>query len=121
MYDVSPSGLLPTATVVMMWVVLALAVLILLASGIVFAGGRRILPGLRNLDVDPRRLALSGVLQSIFLMMETIPRVAHASVVVVFAMSALAFVPLGAALAAYPRRSKPRVTEPGTVRPPQAG
>jgi hypothetical protein len=116
----------------MMWVVLALAVLILLFSGIVFAGGRRIFPGLRNLDVDPRRLALCGVLQSIFLMMESIPRVAHASVVVAFAMSALAFIPMGAAFAVYPRRSKLRVavengntaTNPsgsGVPRPPQGG
>lgn len=124
--------LLPTATVVMMWVILALAVLILLVSVIVLAGGRRIFPGLRNLDVDPRRLASSGALQSIFLLMESIPRVAHASVTVVFAMSILALVPMATAFAVYPRRSKPRVavqhgsaatsaTEQGRVRPPQAG
>lgn len=126
------SGLLPTAIVAMMWVVLALAVLILLASGIVFAGGRRIFPGLRKLDVGSRRLALIGVLWSIFLMIESIPRVTHASVVVVFAMSALAFAPLIAAIAVYLRRPKPPVdvqqrstatspTESGTLRPPQAG
>jgi hypothetical protein len=125
------SGLLPTAIVVMMWVVLTLAVLILVVSGIVLAGGRRIFPGLRNLAVDPRRLALCGVLLSIFLLMESIPRVAHASVTVVFVMSALALVPMAATFAVYPRRSKPRgavqhgsaatgPTEQGRVRPPQA-
>ncbi len=127
------SGLLPTATVVMNWVVLAIGVLTLLLSCIVFAGGRRIFPGLRNLDADPRGLALIGVLWSIFLMIESIPRVTHVSVVIQLAMSGLAFVPMVAAIAiaVYLARSKRRVdvqhgstaaspTEPGTIRPPQA-
>lgn len=128
------SGFLPTATVVMMWVVLVLAVLILVASGIVFARGRRIFPGLRKLDLSSRRLALIGVLWSVFLMIDSVPRVTHASVVVQLAMSGLAFVPMvGAiAIAVHAARSKRRVavqhestattpTEPGTIRPPQAG
>jgi hypothetical protein len=116
----------------MMWVVLALAVVNLVVSGIVFAGGRRIFPGLRRVDLDSRRLALIGALLSIFLMIESIPRVTHASVVVEFAMSVLAFAPLIAAIAVYLRRPKPRAdvqhgskatspTEPGAVPPRQAG
>jgi hypothetical protein len=113
----------------LMWTCLILAVLNLAICALVLGRRRHVFPWLRNLD--PRRWALSTGLTAVFLMMELIPRLAHASGPVVFAMSIAALAPLVAGSATYPRGPRPPAdvqhgstatdaTESGRKQPPQA-
>jgi hypothetical protein len=113
----------------LLWTALVLAVLNLAISALVLGRRRHIFPWLRNLD--PRRGALSTGLMAIFCMMELIPRLAHASAPVVFAMSIAALAPLVAGVATYLRGPRPPAdvqhastatdaTEPGRKQPPHA-